>query len=92
MSGKKENTKRAQRVKNFPDLPCLTDILDHFTDARAMVSVAFSTIFPKVDSAGDACHVLYLGVPALNRVANELEEAEAQFDECRKQYVKRSAP
>jgi hypothetical protein len=92
MSARKKKTKRTPRVKKFSDLPSLTDILDAFTDARAMVSVGFGTIFPKVDSAGDACHVLYLGVQALNRVADELEEAEAQFDEFRKQHLKGGTP
>ncbi len=41
---------------------------------------------------GDACLVLHLGVRALDRVADELEKAEVQFDEFRKQHLKGVTP
>jgi hypothetical protein len=92
MSARKKKTKRTPRVKKFSDLPSLTDILDAFTDARAMVSVACDAILPKADTAGDACLVMHLGVRALDRVAEELEEAEVQFDEFRKQHLNAVTP
>ena len=93
MSARKKKTKRTPRVKKLSDLPCLADILDAFTDARAMVSVACDAILPKTNTAaGDACLVMHLGVQALDRVADELAEAEVQFDEFRKQYLKGLTP
>jgi hypothetical protein len=80
------------RVKRLSEFPSLTGILDAFTDARAMGSVACDAIMPKANPAGDACLVMHLGVLALNRVAEELEAAEVQFDEFRKQHLKGVTP
>ena len=86
MSGRKKKAKR-KPLKTTTDLPSLTDIYNAFTDARAMITVAFNAIVPKIDGAGEACLVLHLGVKALDRVGDELEEAEMQFD----QFLRKSA-
>ena len=93
MSARKKKAKRIPRVRKFSDLPSLTDILDAFTDARAMVSLACDAILPKSDhTAGDACLVLHLGIKALDRVSDELSKAEVQYDEFGKQHLKGVSP
>lgn len=91
MSVHKRKAKR-KRLKRATDLPSLTDICNAFTDARAMVTVACDAIVPKTDGAGEACLVLHLGVRALDRVADELEEAEMQFDRFLKKNAKGGTP
>lgn len=88
MSARKNKGKRTPRAKKFSDLPSLTDILDAFTDARAMVRVACDALLPKADTAGDARLVLHLGIKALDRVADELSKAEVEYDEFGKRHLK----
>ena len=85
MSVRKKKTPR-KPLKRAIDLPCLTDIYHHFSDAQALVAVACEFIMQNNDP-GPAVSVLYLGVKALDRVADELEEAEMQFD----RFVRKNA-
>jgi hypothetical protein len=80
MSARKK-TKAKKKIKI--ELPDLTEIFYAFSDAQALVSVACESIMHN-NNPGRAVSVLYLGVEALDSVADRLEQAEIQFDRFRR--------
>jgi hypothetical protein len=81
MSGRKKA--KAKKVKVKAELPNLTEIFYAFRDARALVTVACDFITQNNDP-GPAVSVLILSVEALDRVSDQLEQAEIQFDRFRR--------
>lgn len=84
MSGKRAKSRHAvSRVSASVVLPPdLTDLVDAFSDAHALVSVAHKVMVDADYGYGPEESVLRQGVAALDRVSDQLEEAErrlAQF-------------
>ena len=87
---KERKTTRKKAKAKKVQLPDLTDIFYAFSDAQALVAVACEFMLQN-DGGGQALGVLHLGVEALDRVADRLEEAEMQFDRFRRKNAKRGA-
>jgi hypothetical protein len=79
--------KKTKAKKDEVELPDLTDIYYAFSDARALVTVACHFITQK-HNPGPAVSVLHLGVEALDRVSDQLEQAEIRFDRFRRKNAK----
>jgi len=71
----------------------LEPVLHAFWDAEALVSVASQAVMDSID-AGPEASVLRLGVEALEKVADQLEEADRALHRFlrKKAVVKRGAP
>jgi hypothetical protein len=73
---------RANSADNRAPLPNLDNVVDALVDATALVSVASDSIMRR--GGGPEATVLRLGVIALERVMDQLEEIEVQFHVFRK--------
>ena len=87
MSTRKKTTREARRKKSKLKLPNIDAVSNLFSNAQALVSAAYGLLQYSDDkSHWQGLRVLRLGVDALERVSDQLDEADNQLRPFRSKY------
>jgi hypothetical protein len=83
----KATPSRRRSGNQFPDLEA---IVFAFADAQALVTVTYKAV-AESDIAGAEANVLRMAVEALDRISDQLDEAEMQLDRFRRENASAQA-
>jgi hypothetical protein len=86
--GSKSSAKaRPRRTRSSESLPDLSNVVDAFHDAQALVLVAHMAVADNTHY-GPEENVLRQGVEALDRVSDQFDEADMQLGRLRRKHEK----